>query len=116
MTDFVTYRDGPGGSIARTILGKNISNLNTWNEFFDFTYSVSCTGDGKNMLERAERAYAAAHVGERAVILATLFAMDRSFHAIKLETQANENLLGMMNYVDGPHRAAVAACMFLGGR
>lgn len=115
MTDFQTYRDGVGGKVAHTILGKTISNLRTWKEFFAFTYSASCTGaEGTLMLGRAERAYAAGHIGERAVILATLFAMDRSAHAIKLETQANEHLLGLMNYVDAPHRIAVAACMVLG--
>lgn len=114
MATFTTYRDGAGGKIAKTILGKGIKHLTSWREFFDFTYSVSCTGnEATKMLDRAKKAYECGHIGERVVILATLFAMDRSAHAVKLETGAGENLLGILNYADDQHSAAVAACIML---
>jgi hypothetical protein len=115
MSTFADYRDGPGGEVAQTILGKSISHLTTWAGFAAFTYSVSSDRqEARDIIERARTAYSTGHIGERAVILASLFAMDRSRQAIMLETEAGENLLHIMNYVDDAHRRSVAACLLFG--
>ena len=106
-TDFVSFRDGPGGEICRRI-GVDISNLGSWREYTRAMVVYNNQEQGGKLVRRARNFAGVACSGEYVLLTACLWAADFAWLADELSEGC---MWQWMDKVSGDYRDATAACV-----
>jgi len=106
-TDFVSFRDGPGGEICRRI-GIDISNQGCWTDYTRAMIVFNNQEQGGKLVKRARHFAGVASSGEHVLLTACLYAADFAWLADELSEGGTWR---RVDKVSGAYRDAVAACV-----
>lgn len=115
MCTFIDFRDGPGGRFVADTFGLDITDIQDWGTFravmLDHRQDL---GGAAAFVARVQRRYGTGSTGERALLLAVLFAIDYRWLADELARESGRSFLEDMENTSGEWARAAAACLAVG--
>jgi hypothetical protein len=109
MLTFQTFAAGPGGEMSR-LLGLRLDGITDWSGYTATTSTVT-RGRGAPLAAAARKLYESASTGERAVLLACLWAVDYAWLADELMSKDGRGIWRALDGSDDAHRQAIAAAL-----
>ncbi|CAO3434191.1 hypothetical protein [Azospirillum endophyticum] len=109
MLTFQMFAAGPGGEMSRR-LGLRLDGVSDWTGFA-VAASAANRGPGAALVAAARELYCHVSTGERAVLLAALWAADYAWLADELMSGDGRGIWRGLDCADDAHRQAVSAAL-----
>lgn len=109
MLTYKTFAAGPGGEISRR-LGLRLDGVTDWNGYTAAALALY-HGHGAPLVTAARELYSHVSIGERAVLLACLWAADYLWLADELMSSDGRSIWRALDGADNAQRQAVAAAL-----